>query len=115
MREGWLDPIVTRIASSSFPDSWDFAGPNLYAAQQSLQREIRILGQVADSLAVLQLLPHFFRPDASVHPRDEKVVEHIGAFSDQASAVTCHGLDQAFDGFLTELLSDPCPADVLNG
>jgi hypothetical protein len=52
--------------------------------------------------------PNLFRPYASIHPRNEQMVEYISTLADQADAVACHGLDQALGGLFTELLSHPC-------
>lgn len=91
--------------ASSPGDSGDFARSGLPAPQQPLQGNIRSPGQVTDPLSLLQLLPDLLGPNAGMHPCDDKMLEHISALSDEADAVTCHGLDQTLDRFLTELLS----------
>ena len=81
------------MAAVSADNSRNFAGADLRAPQQPLQRDSCALGQMADPLALRQLLPDLFRPDASVHPCNEKMIKYIGALADQTDAVTCYGLD----------------------
>src|SRR5580704_11918475 len=60
---------------------------------------------MAHLLAPGKLRPHFSRLDTSVHPGDEKVIEHVGTLGDEASVVPRHRFDQTFDEFLAELLN----------
>jgi len=46
-----------------------------------------------------------FRLDSRVHPGDKKVIEHVGAFGDEAGMIPGHRFDQAFDKFFAELLN----------
>src|SRR3954451_21224555 len=61
---------------------------------------------MAHLLSPHQLGPYFLWSNSCVHPGDEKMIKHIGAFGDEAVMVPSHGFNQAFDEFLAELLHD---------
>jgi hypothetical protein len=75
----------------------------VHVAGQAFQRNV--LALTAHLLPARKLRPHLLRLDSCVHPGDEKVIEHVGAFGDEAGMIPGHRLDQAFDKFFAELLN----------
>ena len=74
----------------------------MHVVRQAFQRNV--LAQTAHLLPPRKLRPHFLRLDSRVHPGDKKVIEHVGAFGDEAGMIPGHRFDQAFDKFFAELL-----------
>ena len=75
----------------------------MHVVRQAFQRNV--LAQTAHLLPTRKLRPHFLRLDSRVHPGDKKVIEHVGAFGDEAGMIPGHRLDQAFNKFFTEQLN----------
>jgi hypothetical protein len=86
--------------------SRDFGRAEFDILDQALERTVRLASQVAGAFPVLQFKPHLNGLDARVHPHDQQVVEHIGALADQATPVTGHCFNEAFDSLFTEFPGD---------
>src|SRR5690348_9523513 len=65
-----------------------------------------LFGDARSALARLERPPDFGRCDPRIGPGHQQVIEHVGAFSDQAHPVAFDDLDAGLDRFFAELLGD---------
>src|SRR5690242_11488423 len=87
---------------AGLPRPWTCARPrglgsgDLGGIQADSDRQVssarRLLGDAADALAALQLVPDLLGPNAARHPEHDQVVEHVGTFCHHLIAIAGHRL-----------------------